>query len=119
MPATKRGHDEGETENSENWCRKRDSNPRPPLYESGALPAELLRHRAAIVARMGRSEIRESRIPLRFMRATGYVRAPDSRPRANPQGEVGRPTIPETKRRAGTHEAGRSVSGRASFSGKA
>src|SRR3954452_107075 len=86
----------------ENWCRKRDSNPRPPLYESGALPAELLRHRAAIVARMERSEIRESRIPLRFMRATGYVRAPDSRPRANSQGEVGRPTIPETKRRAGT-----------------
>jgi hypothetical protein len=46
---------------------------------------------------MERSEIRDSRIPLRFMRATGYVRAPDSRPRANPQGEVGRPTIPETK----------------------
>src|SRR3954471_24231796 len=46
---------------------------------------------------MERSEIRESRIPLRFMRATGYVRAPDNRPRGNPQGEVGRPTIPETK----------------------
>src|SRR3954469_6375836 len=40
----------------ENWCRKRDSNPRPPLYESGALPAELLRHRAAIVARMSEAK---------------------------------------------------------------
>src|ERR1044072_5935184 len=27
------------------WCRGRDSNPRPPLYESGALPTELPRHR--------------------------------------------------------------------------
>src|SRR5712671_3689557 len=25
------------------WCRKRDSNPRPPHYECGALPTELLR----------------------------------------------------------------------------
>ena len=41
----KRGHDEGETGRTfwKNWCRKRDSNPRPPLYESGALPTELLR----------------------------------------------------------------------------
>ena len=29
------------------WCRKRDSNPRPPHYECDALPAELLRHWAA------------------------------------------------------------------------
>ena len=29
---------------TENWCRKRDSNPRPPHYECGALPAELPRH---------------------------------------------------------------------------
>src|SRR4051812_20906022 len=96
----KRGHEDGETDLLENWCRKRDSNPRPPLYESGALPAELLRHRAASVARMERSEIRESRIPLRFMRATGYVRAPDSRPRGKPQERQsrGRPAhIPETK----------------------
>ena len=27
----------------ENWCRRRDLNPRPLLYESIALPAELLR----------------------------------------------------------------------------
>src|SRR5262245_46799737 len=25
------------------WCRQRDSNPRPPDYKSGALPAELCR----------------------------------------------------------------------------
>ena len=31
------------------WCRKRDSNPRPPLYESGALPTELLRRFAALL----------------------------------------------------------------------
>src|SRR5580698_4068640 len=29
---------------SEGWCRGRDSNPRPPHYECGALPAELPRH---------------------------------------------------------------------------
>lgn len=28
---------------TEMWCRKRDSNPRPPHYECDALPAELLR----------------------------------------------------------------------------
>src|SRR4029077_6114598 len=28
------------------WCRKRDSNPRPPLYESGSLPTELVRRRS-------------------------------------------------------------------------
>src|SRR3954453_442594 len=85
MPATSAGMTKRVRQFPENWCRKRDSNPRPPLYESGALPAQLLRPRAAIVARMERSEIRESRIPLRFMRATGFVRAPDSRPRRKPQ----------------------------------
>src|SRR5581483_6854700 len=30
------------------WCRGRDSNPRPPHYECGALPAELPRHTAEI-----------------------------------------------------------------------
>src|SRR4051812_42441946 len=105
----------------ENWCRKRDSNPRPPLYESGALPAELLRHRAAIVARMERSEIRESRIPLRFMRATatsGHLIVARVANRKNRQSQ-GRPAHnPGNKTRAGTHEAGRSVSGRAEFQRK-
>lgn len=32
----------------ESWCRGRDSNPRPPHYECGALPAELPRHTAEI-----------------------------------------------------------------------
>src|SRR3954471_19260878 len=39
--------------------------------------------------------------------------APDNEPRPKPQEQVGRPKIP--KIRAGTHEAGRSVSGQAEF----
>src|SRR3954453_15947634 len=68
---------------------------------------------------MERSEIRGSRIPLRFMRATGYVRAPDSRPRANPQGEVGRPTIPETKHARERMKPAGPLPDSPSFSGKA
>src|SRR5438105_8786748 len=33
------------------WCRRRDSNPRPPHYECGALPAELQRRRARLRAK--------------------------------------------------------------------
>src|SRR4030095_15926835 len=44
----------------EQWCRKRDSNPRPPLYESGALPAELLRRFAAPLI-VARGQIRKNR----------------------------------------------------------
>src|SRR5579863_7080580 len=33
------------------WCRGRDSNPRPPHYECGALPAELPRHILRLYAR--------------------------------------------------------------------
>ena len=40
------------------WCRKRDSNPRPPLYESGALPTELLRHFGLLI--VARGQIRKN-----------------------------------------------------------
>src|SRR3954463_1112617 len=70
------------------WCRKRDSNPRPPLYESGALPTELLRP---------------------------VTCAPDNEPRPNPQEHDGRPQSLNTR---GTPEAGRPVAGRSEVSPK-
>ena len=73
--------------------RRRDSNPRPPLYESGALPAELRRPGAAVY-RPGSGA--PAPVGCRAMRtlvtgATGYLGA-RARPRAAPRatGRCGR-----------------------------
>ena len=41
------------------WCRLRDSNPRPPDYKSGALPSELSRHALAMACAMPRDVDKE------------------------------------------------------------
>src|SRR3546814_3968712 len=41
----------------QSWCRLRDSNPRPPDYKSGALPAELSRPWIAVRSEEHTSEL--------------------------------------------------------------
>src|SRR5580698_11138772 len=48
---------------SEDWCRGRDSNPRPPHYECGALPAELPRHTSECRRDNTRAMLRQGTMP--------------------------------------------------------
>src|SRR5580698_4068648 len=48
---------------SEGWCRGRDSNPRPPHYECGALPAELPRHTSECRRDNTRAMLRQGTMP--------------------------------------------------------
>src|ERR1700742_1406455 len=91
------------------WCRGRDSNPRPPLYESGALPTELPRHRMSFSTRSPdeRSDIRDPHVAS-LMRATTMAALIAIRATNRKAKSAGRKP---GKVRAGTHEAGRSVAG--------
>ena len=50
MKTRRHGGEGGDSNTLKSWCRRRDSNPRPPHYECDALPTELLRPRWALAA---------------------------------------------------------------------